>query len=178
VNRSETLQPGPWLKTPGWRFGAWLLGIAVLAVLVDWITGDAVDLGWRVYLVMLLGFLISVPYGVSWIRGQAPPPPQPATLVPQAQIQGEGTGNTYVLVGPTTTARFGLGRKPKDLGPIAWFFYSVFWRWPLVAGDAILTAAWRGINRLFGFNGGPRRDHTSGHIDYPDDLPPPDRDMF
>ncbi len=48
----------------------------------------------------------------------------------------------------------------------------------MLVGDAILTVFWRGLTRLFGFNGGTQRDHTLGQIDYPEDLPPPDRERF
>lgn len=182
MNRRGALQPGPWLKTPGWRFGSFLLGIGLMALLTDWITGDAVDLGSRVYLVMLLGFLVSIPYGLSWMRGQAPEPPKPATLVPQAAIQPDGSGNTYVLVNPGGGGGKGLVRRPSELGPISWFLYTIFWRVPLMVGDAILTAAWRGITRVFGFNGGPRlRDVASAELDQmarPESRPQPDRDTF
>ena len=85
-------------------------------------------------------------------------------LVPQAAVQqGEG-GNTYVLRrahGGAPAA--GPPRQVRDLGPVSWFFYTVLWRWPLLVGDAVLTVVWRGMTRLFGFNGGPsiqRFDHA------------------
>jgi hypothetical protein len=181
VNREGALQPGPWLKSPGWRAGSFLIGLTALVMFVDWVTGDLFDVGWwgRPMLVVLLGFVLSWPYGWAWVHGNAPAPPRPAVIVPQAAVQqGEG-GNTYVVVGPHAEARRpGLWRKARDLGALAWFFYTIFWRWPVTIGDAILTFVWRGLNRLFGFNGGPRRDHTQGHIDYPEDLPPPDQEQF
>ncbi len=183
MNPERTLQPGPWLKTPGWRGGAFLIGLTVLVLFVNWILGDAFDVGWsRAALVVILGFLLSVPYGWAWAHGRAPLPPKPAVVVPQAAVQTGEHGNTYVVVGPDTGTRRGLGRRSRDLGAIGWFFYTVFWRWPLLIGDAVLTVVWRGIARLLGINGGPRVQDLSprqmGEADYPDELPPPDRERF
>lgn len=179
MTRERTLQPGPWLKTPGWRGGAFLVGLVLLAVLVDWITGDLVDLGlWRPLLILLLGFLMSVPYGWAWVKGRAPEPPPPPEIVPQAHVQGE-SGSTYVIVAPTT--RPGLGRvvRARELSPFWWFLYTIFWRWPLLVGDAVLTLTWRGLTAIFGFNGGPRlQDYRSTQVERPESLPPPDQDTF
>jgi hypothetical protein len=185
VNAGRTLQPGPWLKTPGWRGGAFLIGLTVLVLFVDWITGDLFDVGWwgRPLLVVFLGFLLSVPYGWAWMHGKAPPPPKPAVVVPQAAVQAGESGNTYVVVGPdNAVTRPGLARRARDLGAIGWFFYTVFWRWPLVIGDAILTMVWRGIVRISGVNGGPRVQDLSPRqlegVEHPQDIPPPDRERF
>jgi hypothetical protein len=181
VNSERTLQPGPWRKTPGWRAGAFLIGLVTLVMFVDWVTGDLFDVGWwgRPILVVILGFILSWPYGWAWVQGRAPEPPRPAVIVPQAAVEQGEHGSTYVLVGPHPAERRpGLGRRAKDLGTLGWFLYTIFWRWPVMIGDAILTVVWRGLTRLFGFNGGPRRDHTLGQIDYPEDLPPPDQDRF
>jgi hypothetical protein len=156
--------------------------LTLLVLFVAWILGDAFDVGfWRPFAVMLLGFLMSVPYGWAWVKGRAPDPPKPSVLVPQAAVHGE-RGSTYVLVGPNALPRFGLARKASELGPVAWFLYTLFWRWPLMVGDAVLTLVWRGIIRLFGFNGGPRVGEVTSaemhEIDYPQDLPPPDRETF
>jgi hypothetical protein len=181
VNPERALQPGPWLKTPGWRGGSFLIGLTVLVMFVDWILGDLFDVGWwgRPLLVIILGFLLSIPFGWAWVQGRAPAPPKPAVLVPQAAVQGDDRGNTYVLVGPDAGARrLGPGRRARDLGAVGWFLYTIFWRWPVLIGDAILTVFWRGMNRLFGFNGGPQRDRTLGQIESAEDLPPPDRERF
>jgi hypothetical protein len=179
VSRERPLQPGPWLKTPGWRGGSFLVGLVLLAILVDWITGDLVDFGLgRPLLVLLLGFAMSVPYGWAWVHGRAPEPPKPPDILPQAHVEGE-RGSTYVIVAPT--ARPGLGRmvRARELSPFWWLLYTIFWRWPLLAGDAVLVAVWRGITRIFGFNGGPRlRDYRPGQIDSPESVPPPDQDTF
>lgn len=179
MTRERTLHPGPWLKTPGWRGGSFLVGLTLLALLVDWITGDAVDLGLgRPLAVMVLGFLMSVPYGWAWVHGRAPLPPKPPDVLPQAHVEGE-RGSTYVIVSPT--ARTGLGRsvRARELGPLGWLLYTVFWRWPLTVGDAVLSVAWTGITRVFGFNGGPRmRDSAPTQVDRPESFAPPDRDTF
>jgi hypothetical protein len=179
-----TLQPGPWLKTSGWRGGSFLIGLTLMVLFADWLLGSRFDVGWsRPVLVMLLGFLFSIPYGRAWAKGNAPLPPKPAVLVPQAAVQqGEG-GSTYVVVGPTGGPRGPwLRRQVRDLGALGWFFYTIFWRWPVLIGDAVLTLIWRGITRLLGFNGGSRIQRydlrTLDDVDRPQDLPPPDQERF
>lgn len=185
MSDGRVLQPGPWRKTPGWRAGSWLIGFTLLLLFLDWLTGDLVDVGWwRPVGLLLLGLLLSVPYGWAWVKGRAPlPPVAAAALVPQAAVQTGESGNTYVLVGPTAAAaRPGLGRKARDLGPVSWFFYTLLWRWPLLAGDAVLTVVWRGLTRIFGFNGGPSLERVDAiHVDqneYPEDRPPPGSRAF
>jgi hypothetical protein len=185
VSDSRVLQPGPWRKTPGWRAGSWIIGISLLLLFLDWLTGDLFDVSWwRILGLLLLGLLLSVPYGWAWVKGRAPlPPVATAALVPQAAVQTGESGNTYVLVGPAATApRRGLGRAARDLGPVSWFFYTLLWRWPLLMGDALLTAFWRGMTRLFGFNGGPSMKTfnpvTMDQVDYPEDKPPPSSRSF
>jgi hypothetical protein len=74
-----TLQPGPWLKTSGWRGGSFLIGLTLMVLFADWLLGSRFDVGWsRPVLVMLLGFLFSIPYGRAWVKGDAPLPPKPA----------------------------------------------------------------------------------------------------
>lgn len=178
MSSERTLPPGPWLKTPGWRAGAWLIGLVLLVWFVGWLLGDSFDPGtWKPLAVLALGVLLSVPYGWAWVKGRAPEPPPPPAIVPQATVRGDGR-STYVLVNPAPTkARYWLGRKAGDLGPLSWLLYTLFWRWPLMVGDAVLTVIWRGMTRLFGFNGGPSMQSfdTSSidTIDYPEDLPPP-----
>lgn len=184
MSDERTLQPGPWRKTPGWRAGAFLIGIVLLLWFLDWLTGDLVDVGWwKPLAVVVLGILLSVPYGWAWVKGRAPLPPKPVALVPQAAVQTGESGSTYVLVNPPGgPSRPGLGRKTRDLGPVAWFLYTVFWRWPVMVGDAALTLFWRGMTRIFGFNGGPSMEtfdrSQMEQIDYPDDHPPPGSRTF
>jgi hypothetical protein len=151
--------------------------------LLDWMTGDLVDVGWwRPLLFMFLGVLLSVPYGWAWVKGRAPLPPKPAALVPQAAVQQEEGHDTYVFVGPVPETRYGLARKVGELRPISWFFYTLLWRWPLLLGDTLLTAFWRGMTRLFGFNGGPSiksfDPSSADQVEYPEDRPPPGSRTF
>lgn len=184
MKRERVLLLGPWLKTPGWRAGAWLVGIAVLLAVLDWAAGDLINLTLgRVWTAALIGgFALSAPYGIAWVKGRAPEPPKPPNLLPQATVQGD-RGHTYVIVGPNT-ARPGLGRsvRARELGPISWAIYTVLWRWPLMTGDAILVGFWRVVTRVFGFNGGPQARGFDAaqvdEIDYSEDLPPPDRQSF
>jgi len=184
VSDERTLQPGPWRKTPGWRAGAWLIGVILLLWFLDWLTGDLVDVGWwRPFLIVILGLLFSVPYGWAWVKGRAPLPPAPAAIVPQAAVQTGEQGSTYVIVGPSGGAeRRGLWRRASDLGPLSWFLYTIIWRWPLMVGDAVLTMFWRGMTRVFGFNGGPSIDRFDPiemeRIESPDDRPPPGDRLF
>ena len=184
MSDERTLQPGPWLKTPGWRAGAWLIGVTLFLWFLDWLTGDLVDVGWwRPFLISILGLLFSVPYGWAWVKGRAPLPPPPAVIVPQAAVQTGEQGSTYVIVGPNGGAgRRGLGRRARDLGPVSWFLYTILWRWPLMVGDAVLTMFWRGMTRIFGFNGGPSIDSFDPadleRIEAPDDRPPPGDRLF
>jgi hypothetical protein len=184
VNEGRTLQPGPWLKTPGWRAGAWLIGVTLILWFLDWLTGDLVDVGWwRPLLIFVLGLLFSVPYGWAWVKGRAPLPPKPVAVVPQAAVQTGEQGNTYVIVGPTGgPGRPGLRRRAGDLGPISWFLYTILWRWPLMIGDAVLTVFWRWMTRIFGFNGGPSIEAfdavEADQVDYPEDRPPPGSRSF
>ncbi len=114
--------------------------------------------------------------------GRRPCRPSRRSSCPRRPSRASERGNTYVLVGPDrAVTRPGLGRRSRDLGAIGWFFYTVFWRWPLVIGDAVLTVVWRGIVRVFGVNGGPRVEDVSARqqeVDYPEDLSPPDRERF
>jgi hypothetical protein len=184
VSASGRLRPDPWLRTAGWRGGSWLVGIVLLLVFLA-VVIPAFDIGgwWqRLALVGFIGFLMSAPYGVAWVRGNPPAPPRPAVLVPSTSYEGP-QGNTYVIVGPhPAVSRRGLGRKAQDLGPLAWFFYTILWRWPLLVGDAVLSFVWSTIKRIFGFNSGPSSgpfDPSSiDEIHYPEDLPPPGSQTF
>ena len=184
MSDERTLPTGPWLKTPGWRAGSWLIGITLFLLFLDWLTGDVVDVGWwRPLGVMTLGVLFSVPYGWAWVKGRAPPPPPvAAALVPQATVQAGERGSTYVIVGPTAPSRQGLARRVRDLGPVSWFLYTLLWRWPLLAGDAVLTLFWRGMTRIFGFNGGPSIESfdpiEADQVEDPEDRPPPGSRTF
>ena len=74
------------------------------------------------------------------------------------------------------------GRRVRDLGPVSWFFYTLLWRWPLLAGDAALTLFWRGMTRIFGFNGGPSIQSfdpvEADQVDDPEERPPPGSRTF
>ena len=184
MSDERTLQPGPWRKTPAWRAGAFLIGIVLLLWFLDWLTGDLVDVGWwKPFAVVVLGILLSVPYGWAWVKGRAPLPPTPAALVPQAAVQTGESGSTYVLVNPAGgPSRPGLTRKTRDLGPVSWFLYTVLWRWPVMVGDAALTYFWRGMTRIFGFNGGPSIESfdpiEADQVESPEDRPPPGSRTF
>ncbi len=93
----RTLQPGPWLKSPAWRGGAFLLGFAFLLIIIDWVVGSFIDIGVGRFLVALVagGVALSAPYGLGLGRKPAPVRAAPAPeWVPQARVQG----NVYYKV--------------------------------------------------------------------------------
>ena len=75
-----------------------MLGFAVLALAVDWIAGDAVDIGFgRLTALLILGGLtISAPYGIGWLRGEhrEPAPDEP---LPVQRVDGT-PGATYLVL--------------------------------------------------------------------------------
>jgi hypothetical protein len=181
VTSERALDPGPWRKTPAWRAGAFLVGLAVLLLLADWLLGDLVEIGFGRFIVsaLVLGVALSAPYGWAAARGQAPEPPRDLEWIPQAHVEGE-KGATYVIVSPPAEARRrGLARspRPKELGPVAWVLYTVFWRWPVLTGDWLLSGLWRLLSRVVGFNGGPQLP-GGAEIDRPEGLAPPDEERF
>lgn len=143
------LPPGPWDKTAAWRGGAFLLGVAALAVAVDWIAGDLIQIGFGRLIVVLCvaGLVLSAPFGIGWLRGEherraaRTPPPRPGF----ERIEGP-SGSTYVIVqggsvtpagGPATRAV-----RARELGPGWYAAYTLVWRWPVLAGDALLSGLW------------------------------------
>lgn len=174
-------QPGPWRKTPVWRGGAFLVGLAILLQLAVWISGGFLDLGLgRLSLLVLVGVLMSIPYGWAASHGRAPEQPAAdAESAAQAVVKGED-GATFVIVGEHIGRRGerGLVRRARvrELSPGWWAVYTLLWRWPLMAGDYALSYLWMLLGRIRGFSGGPQI--STGQIESAENLPPPDRDMF
>ena len=180
----RNLQPGPWLKSPAWRGGAFLLGFAFLLIIVDWVLGNFVDIGVGRFLIVLVvgGIALSAPYGLG--LGKKPsvsrmtPPPD---LVPQARVQGEA-GSTYVIVAPpeapaaAPAAPAGPRTKVKEFTPGWWALYTVFYRFPVYMGDYALVGLWRLVAHVRGTR--TERPVRSLDFDRPDSLPQPDRETF
>lgn len=154
------LAPGPWNKSAAWRGGAFLLGGAVLALAVDWIAGDLVEVGFgRLIIVLLIaGLTLSAPFGLGWLRGEhdARAARAVATVPPlHERIEGPA-GSTYVIVqgpggavsggGPATRAV-----RARELGPGWYVLYTLVWRWPVLAGDAVLSGLWSLVGQFGGF---------------------------
>ena len=115
---------GPATKSPLWRVGCWLIGVGVVAVglrFVLWLLGGAAPFallvsGWLIVL-LLVGFLMTVPYGVSRLRGAEPyTPPRDA----------------FVVV-------------PQKLSTVLWVM--ILWRSFLSVGDELMTRLWNAATR-------------------------------
>lgn len=179
MSSGHALDPGPWRKTPVWRAGAFLVGVAVLLLLVDWLAGSFFDIGFGRFVVsaLVLGFALSWPYGWAASHGRAPERPREDEWLPQAHVEGD-KGATYVIVSPPADARRrGLSRspRPRELSPGWWALYNIFWRWPVMTGDYLLSGLWRMLGRLWGFNGGPKM-RDAGQFE--ERMAPPDEDVF
>jgi hypothetical protein len=183
VSDQRTLQPGPWVKTPAWRGGAFLLGFAFLLIIVDWVLGSFVDIGvGRFMLVLTVGSVaLSAPWGLGLGRKPAPRRLPAPELVPQARVvQGEA-GSTYVVVAPPDAPAApapapGPRGKAREFTAGWWALYTVFWRLPVTMGDYALTGLWRLVAHVRG----TRSERPLRNLDFdrPDSLPQPDRETF
>jgi hypothetical protein len=157
-----------------------MLGVAVLALAVDWIAGDAVDIGFgRLTALLILGGLtISAPYGIGWLRGEHR---EPAADEPLPVQRVDGTpGATYLVLNHADAQRpAGVSKavKPKELGPGWYAAYTLLWRWPVIAGDAVLSGLWS-LAGLVWSAPDPARSTAIGEIDRAESHPSPDRSTF
>lgn len=178
------LPPGPGDKSAAWRGGAFMLGAAVLALLVDWVSGAFIEIGFSraIILLIIAGLTVSAPYGIGWARGEHGNDEKSAPS-PTQRVEGPA-GSTYVIVhdpgggkkgAPAPTVSRAV--KARELGPAWYAAYTIFWRWPVLAGDAILSGIWSLVGRFVGTSPPPRADdlHT---VDYSNDPPRPDRSSF
>jgi hypothetical protein len=115
---------GPAAKSPLWRVGCWLIGLAAVAVglrSVFWILGGSAPFellisGW-VLMLVLVGFLMTVPFGLARLRGAEPyEPPRDA----------------FVIV-------------PQKLSTALWVM--VLWRSLMSVGDELMTRLWNQATR-------------------------------
>lgn len=157
-----------------------MLGFAVLALAVDWISGDLVDVGFgRLAALLILGGLtVSAPYGIGWLRGEheSVEADMPAPL---ERLDG-APGATYLVLNPTDAPRAaGVSKavKPKELGPGWYALYTVLWRWPVIIGDALLSGLWSLAGLVWSAPGGTRSTAID-EIDRPESHPAPDRHTF
>lgn len=181
MSEPRPLDPGPWHKSPAWRGGAFLIGLAGLLIIVDWVLGGLIDIrGGSLLLVLLLaGVALSAPFGLGlWRRPE--PERRPVELVPQARVETGEAGSTYVIVAPVEPppARAPLGPRTRvrELSGGWYVLYSVFWRLPVMMGDYALTGLWRLVAHIRGTRAErPARDLK---LEGPDALPRPDRETF
>jgi hypothetical protein len=157
-----------------------MLGFAVLALALDWIAGDAIDIGFgRLTALLILGGLtLSAPYGIGWLRGERREP-APAEPVAMQRVDG-APGATYLVMQQGDAQRpSGVSKavKPKELGPVWYAAYTILWRWPVIAGDAILSGLWS-LAGLIWSPAGPLRSSAIDEMNPPDTYAPPDRQTF
>jgi hypothetical protein len=115
---------GPATKSPLWRVGCWLIGLGCVAVglrFVLWVLGgsEPFQLLFSGWLIMLLavGFLMTVPYGVARLRG----------------------GDEY------TPPRDAFEVIPQKLSTVLWVM--ILWRSFLSVGDEVMTRVWNVATR-------------------------------
>lgn len=173
------LTPGPWKKSAAWRGGSFMLGLAALIWLLHWVTSlGNFGVGRLTVGLVVGGLTLSVPYGLAWLRGELPPPAPRAPVVVPEHVNG-APGATYVIVAPPEAKRGGMTKavRPKELTPGWYALYTVLWRWPVLAGDALLSGLWSLAGRLWG-SSSPARSSEVGTIDHPEKHPAPDRTTF
>ena len=115
---------GPATKSPLWRVGCWLIGLAAVAVClrcVLWVLGGSAPFQLLVstWLILLLvaGFLMTVPYGLSRLRGAE---------------QYEPPRDAFIIV-------------PQKLSTVLWVM--ILWRSLLSVGDEVMTRVWNAVIR-------------------------------
>jgi hypothetical protein len=89
-------------------------------------------------------------------------------------------GATYLVMGtPDSPRPAGVSKavKPKELGPGWYAAYTVLWRWPVIAGDALLSGLWSLAGLAWSAPAGPRSTGID-NIDRPDSHAAPDRHTF
>jgi len=116
--------PGPAAKTPLWRIGSWLIGLAAVAVglrFILWLLGGPAPFQllistWLIVCV-LVGAAMTVPYGLARIRGAE---------------QYEQPRDALVLL-------------PLRLSTV--LFLMIFWRAFVSIGDSVATSVWNFAGR-------------------------------
>ena len=115
---------GPATKSPLWRVGCWLIGLAAIAVCLRcalWVLGGSApfELLVSTWLILLLvaGFLMTVPYGLSRLRGAE---------------QYEPPRDAFIIV-------------PQKLSTVLWVM--ILWRSLLSVGDEVMTRLWNAVIR-------------------------------
>jgi hypothetical protein len=111
-------------KSPLWRLGCWLIGLAVFAVCLRclvWLLGGSAPFellvsGWLL-VCLLAGALMTLPHGLSRLRGS----------------------DHY------TPPRDALHLRPQGLLTV--LFVMVFWRSLLTIGDSLMTLIWNSLGR-------------------------------
>lgn len=172
MSRRHRLEAGPERKTTAWRIASFFLGVAALLALVDFL--GWIDVGARLFLTMLvLGIVISIPYGVAWAQGRAPEPRAERDPI-ISEVPRPEPGGTVVVVHPEGRRR---RLRPKELSAGWYALYNIFWRAPVTIGDYGLTGGWRLVHKIMGFNGQPRLSDLPRPQSEQRD-PPPDSEMF
>ena len=158
--RMVPLRAGPGRKSSSWRAACFLLAWGLLVLLWPLLLPEVLSVSSlsRIGIALVvLGVLVSVPYGLEWYRGRTaePPPPPERELVEVREIEGSG-GSTYVVLAPppvaapAATASAERSVRVREVGPGWYVAYMIFWRAPVTFGDLLLTGFWNVIGKLQG----------------------------
>jgi hypothetical protein len=151
VTRPPTLLAGPEEKDQLWWFGSLLIGWVVLLWFFGLFFGNPLGIigwTWQTFLLLLVGWLCSIPYGRAWMQGKPMTRPHRRPL-PTATVEGP-EGSTFIFVGTPGRRRL----TARDLSPFWWIVYTLFIRFPAAVGDFFLVLGWRGWARLQGVTWG------------------------
>jgi hypothetical protein len=155
-----------------WWAGSWIWGVLTLGGVLS-LTGVVDLFDPRIYAALLLfGILLSMPFGMSWAKGEVVPrPPKPITMRFREDVLN--TPGMYAMefidvpkqkMGPRITER--------ALGPVLYDLWWLIHRFPLLIGDKLLSGVWTLIARLTGSPAEPERVPASGEAQ-PSAPPPP-----
>jgi hypothetical protein len=179
VNRAPSIPFGPERKDPPWRWGSFLIGIASFVVLAWIATLGGVNLfGFWWIVAVVLGFFFSLRSGRAWSRGEMRDLDETRKVAPTVDVRGQA-GSTYLLLEPAKVR--GPKVRPREFGPFWWALYSLFVRAPVALGDFVLTSIWRFTGGFWNSSGSAARAweiEQAAQVDYPSDLPDPDRERF
>lgn len=153
---------GPDEKSSLWRAGCFFVGLALALVLLELSTGAFALPATRVVLTcVVLGLLLSLPFGLAWLA-DALPPKKSDVAWPEGAVRHSGDGGVQqVLVQthpPSPSSSFGKPPKVKEVGAVWYVGWVVCWRAPLHLGDFALSQLYQAIGAVTGRNRHRRRE--------------------
>jgi hypothetical protein len=142
-----------------------LVGWALILLIIRWALGGFLTTSGTLLVVMLIvGLLLSVPFALDVLRGREEPPPSPQPVYGEVHGVPHAPNSTYIVVSPPPRRQ---AFRVLEFGPIAFFFYTIFWRAPLGLGDWVLSGLWRLLAR---FRNEERIVYPPGGGDWYDDA--------